>query len=280
MNLLFSRNEDLTRLELKGSEFNKVRSLLYDYCGIDMHEGKEALVKARLLKRIRKLKLGSFKEYFEFIEQDEAGAEFLSLVDVLTTNKTSFFRESAHFDFIRSEIIPNITDQQVTWWSAGCSSGEEPISWAITYLEERQRAGFTGSARILATDISNIVLQKAKYGSYSAEHVCELPEFLRKKYFKKDPSDPQMYQVTDQVRSMIRYARLNLKDPWPMKGPFHIIMCRNVMIYFNRATQEKLIERFHKLLAPGGYLFLGHSESISGSHPGLVSVRPAAYRKK
>ncbi|MDG5766761.1 protein-glutamate O-methyltransferase CheR [Balneolales bacterium ANBcel1] len=270
---------DLTRLELKSSEFKKVSTLLYDYCGINMHEGKEALVRARLLKRIRKLGLGSFKEYFDYVESDNAGAEFLSLVDVLTTNKTSFFRESAHFDFIRKEVIPEIRDRHVTWWSAGCSSGEEPVSWAITWLEERV-AGHRGSARILATDISSIVLNKAKAGIYPVEHIKGIPEYIRKRYFIKNPADPLTCRITDEVRSMIRYGRLNLKEQWPMKGPFHIIMCRNVMIYFDQPTQKKLIDRFVNMLEPGGYLFLGHSETISGTHSGLKNVRPAVYRKK
>ncbi len=271
--------EDLTKLELKSSEFKKIQTLLYDYCGIDMHEGKQALVKARLLKRIRKLRMQSFQEYFDYIESDEAGAEFLSLVDVLTTNKTSFFRESAHFDFIRTEVIPGITDRNVTWWSAGCSSGEEPISWAITYLEEK-KAGCRGSARILGTDISSQVLQKAKQGVYPRELVKGIPEYIRKRYFERDSANPDGYRVSNEIRSMIRYGRLNLKEQWPMKGPFHIIMCRNVMIYFDRETQRRLVDRFYDMLETDGFLFLGHSETISGNHRGLENVRPAVYRKK
>ncbi|MDI6402435.1 protein-glutamate O-methyltransferase CheR [Balneolaceae bacterium ANBcel3] len=279
MGLQIAKQVDLTKLELKSSDFNKIRSVLYDYCGIDMHEGKEALVKARVLKRLRMLKMTTFKEYFDYMESDASGAEFLALVDVLTTNKTSFFRESAHFDFIRSEVIPKIHGQNVTWWSAGCSSGEEPVSWAITYLEEKKK-GFNGSARILATDISSIVLQKAKRAMYSKENMEGMPDIIRRDYFMRSPMDPDMYQVKENVRSMIRYGRLNLKEAWPMKGPFHIIMCRNVMIYFDRPTQSKLVDRFCDLLAPGGYLFLGHSESISGSSHGLKNIKPAVYQKK
>ncbi len=256
-----------------------VRKRLLDYCGIDISDGKEALVKARILKRIRRLGVRNFEDYFDYIEMDKSGAEFLALVDVLTTNKTSFFRESTHFDFIRSEIIPEIRNRNVTWWSAGCSSGEEPVSWAITYLEEK-KAGTGGSVRILGTDISGTVLQKAKRGLYAQELLNGIPGFIRKRYFKKSSVDPDKYEVAEKVRSMIRYGRLNLKDSWPMSGPFHIIMCRNVMIYFNRSTQEKLIDRFYNMLEPGGYLFLGHSESISGNHSGMTNVKPAVYRKK
>lgn len=274
-----SREFDLSALELKNSDFNKVRKLLYEYSGIAISEGKEALVKARILKRIRKLGVKNFKDYFNYMEKDESGAEFLALVDVLTTNKTGFFRESAHFDFIRSEIIPGIQGEHVTWWSAGCSTGEEPISWAITCMEEK-KAGFRGSARILATDISGMVINKAKQGLYSHSRLKGVPEYILRRYFESSPGNPHMYQAGDEVRSMIRYARLNLKENWPMKGPFHIIMCRNVMIYFDRITQQKLVDRFYNMLAPGGYLFIGHSETITEKHSGLTNVRPAVYRKK
>lgn len=279
MNIQVSGPEDLTKLELKSSDFNKVRNLLHDYCGINMHEGKEALVKARMLKRIRRLDMKNFSDYLNYVENDETGSEFLALVDVLTTNKTSFFREKAHFDFIRTEIIPDIRNRDVTWWSAGCSTGEEPVSWAITWLEEK-RAGFPGNARMLATDISTTVLQKAKQGLYRRELLAELPDYVRKRYFRRNITDPDKVKVSEEVRSMIRYGRLNLKDSWPMKGPFHIIMCRNVMIYFDQLTQKELVDRFYNMLEQGGYLFLGHSESISGNHKGLTNIRPAVYRKK
>jgi len=274
-----TRLDDLTKLELKDSEFNKVRTMLYDYCGINMQEGKEALVKARLLKRIRVLGLGSFRDYFKYIESDNSGGEFLSLVDVLTTNKTSFFRESAHFDFIRTDILPSLTNRSVKWWSAGCSSGEEPISCAITWQEE-QEAGMSGNVKIMATDISQPVLQKAKIGEYPAESFRGIPGFVLNKYFDNVSKDSGRYRVKPEIRSMISYGRLNLKEHWPMKGPFHIIMCRNVMIYFNRETQQKLVSRFHSLLEPGGYLFLGHSENISGNNKLFTNIRPAVYQKR
>jgi chemotaxis protein methyltransferase CheR len=277
MNRQQSGPNTLTSHDLKNSEFEKVRNLLFDYCGISLHEGKRALVRARLMKRIRKLKLSGFDEYLNYVETDNSGAEFLSLVDVLTTNKTSFFRESQHFDFIRDNVIPSIRGRSVKWWSAGCSTGEEPISWAITLLEENSEVT-RNDVKILATDLSRDVLQVAKQGIYRPEKLAGVPNFVLKRYFSQ--AEDGDYIVSDRIRRMITYGRLNLTEPWPMKGPFNIIMCRNVMIYFNRKTQQELISRFYDLLEPGGYLFLGHSESVSGSNHGFVNVEPAAYQKK
>lgn len=269
--------QDLTKAVLTQAHFARVKKMLHDYSGIFLAEGKEALVKARLLKRLRRLGLYDFDEYFDYIENDSTGVEFLSLVDVLTTNKTSFFRESTHFDYINEVVMPTIQDREVSWWSAGCSSGEEPYTLAMNYLETKRGRG---NVRILATDISRLVLQRAKEGIYSSEHVRDIPAPLLKKYFTRIGVQPEAWQVDDRIASMIKFGRLNLQEPWPMKGPFNMIMCRNVMIYFNRDTQQRLIKRFYDLLEPGGHLFLGHSETISGTNPGFVSVRPAAYQKK
>lgn len=263
-------------LDLPENEFQRVRSLIFDYCGINLHEGKVALVRARLMKRMRKVGMRSFKQYLDYMEADESGAEFLALVDVLTTNKTSFFRENQHFQFIRDEVIPAMAGRDVKWWSAGCSTGEEPITAAITLLEEQRSAGWK-SVKILATDISRDVLQTAKQARYSARRMGDIPEHIRRKYFSK--LDQETYQVGAQVRNMITYGRINLQESWPLKGPFHVIMCRNVMIYFNRQTQQQLVSRFYDILEPGGYLFLGHSESVSGGNHGFVNIRPAVYQK-
>lgn len=264
-------------MDLSASEFQTVKNLLYDYCGIDLHEGKHALVRARLMKRIRVLKMGGFEEYLDYVQGEESGSEFLSLVDVLTTNKTSFFRENQHFDFIRDRVLPELGDRPVKWWSAGCSSGEEPVSCAITLMEElssRARNQF----KILGTDLSRDVLQIAKSGEYPPEKVAGVPDYILRKYFT--PTGDGYQAVKKEIFDMITYGRLNLTEPFPLKGPFHVIMCRNVMIYFNRKTQQEIISKFYDLLEPGGYLFLGHSESVTGDNPGLINVSPAAYQKK
>ncbi|MTI86509.1 MAG: chemotaxis protein CheR [Balneolaceae bacterium] len=277
MKTLTKTRSPASGIKLKTSQFQMIREVIYNYCGINMHEGKEALVQNRLLKRLRKLGLGSFDEYFSFIENDKSGAEFLSLVDVLTTNKTSFFRERKHFDFIERNILPGMAGRSVKWWSAGCSTGQEPITCAITLLEAQQRIPWT-SVKILATDISREVLHTAKQGVYTSHKIGDMPAPIVNKYFNQWGADE--YQVVEEVQKMITYGRLNLTKPWPLKGKFQLIMCRNVMIYFNRETQKEIVAKFYDLLEPGGYLFLGHSESIPSDNKLFKNIAPASYQKQ
>jgi len=262
-------------MKLKQSQFRTIQKKIYEYCGINLHEGKQALVRARVMKRIRQLGVDDFSEYIEYLEKDASGKEFLSLVDVLTTNKTSFFRESQHFDFIRDHVIPEINGRQVKWWSAGCSTGQEAISCSIVLQEELVKRNVV---KILGTDISRDVIQIAKRGVYKAKKLADLSPKIKKKYFYK--VDKSWYQINKEVRKMITYGRLNLKKPWPLNGPFHVIMCRNVMIYFNRETRQELIFRFHDILEPGGYLFLGHSESVANTEGRFENILPAVYKKR
>jgi chemotaxis protein methyltransferase CheR len=266
------------KTELTTSEFQKIRNLVYDYCGINLHEGKQALVKGRLMKRLRSLHLNSFTDYLNYLERDITKQEFVHLIDILTTNKTSFFRESSHFDYIVQEIIPAIGNRQVKWWSAGCSTGEEPITMAMT-LKEGLKTVKNPPVKILGTDLSTEVIQFAKQGEYPLEKLKGIPDYFIKKYFEAMTEKKQYYRVNDSMKNMITYGCLNLLDPWPMKGPFQIIMCRNVMIYFDKQTQQKLVERFYSLLEPGGYLFIGHSESVTNKEIGLRTIQPAAYQK-
>jgi chemotaxis protein methyltransferase CheR len=263
------------KMKLKQSDFKKISQKIYDYSGINLHDGKRSLVRSRVMKRIRKLGLTSFSEYINYLEHDDSGNEFLALVDVLTTNKTSFFRESEHFAFIRENVIPEMRGRNVKWWSAGCSTGEEPVTCSIV-LQEEQVA--TSSVKILATDISREVVRTAKRGIYHEKRFKNVPPRIKQKYFNK--VDANRYQISKDIRKMITYGRLNLKRPWPLDGPFHLIMCRNVMIYFNRQTQQKLVSRFREILEPGGYLFLGHSESVASADSGFENISPAVYRKK
>lgn len=267
----------LSGMTLKNEDFQRVRSMIYAYCGISINEGKEALVQSRLMKRIRKLGLGSFTEYLDLIEHNTSTDEFLSFVDVLTTNKTNFFRENKHFEYIEQHILPATSGKSLKWWSAGCSTGEEPITAAITLMEARNRVKWN-SAKILATDISRDVIKVAKEGIYTHNKIGDVPSHLLNKYFTD--LGQGNYRVNEQIKNMITYGRLNLTDKWPLKGGFQIIMCRNVMIYFNRQTQEDIVRKFHSLLEPGGYLFLGHSESIPANELGFQNVAPAAYRKR
>ena len=277
MSSLLTTNTSLSSAQLSSADFQKVREIIHAYCGIFINEGKEALVQSRLMKRLRKLGMSSFKEYLEFIESEGKTGEFLAFVDVLTTNKTSFFRENQHFDFIIKNVLPAMEGRSAKWWSAGCSSGEEPITCAITLLEAQKEIGWK-SAKILATDISRDVLHTAKQGIYREDRLSGISDSLKNRYFEKEEAGA--YKVKSQIRNMITYGRLNLNDTWPLKGNFQVIMCRNVMIYFNRQTQEEIVRKFHQQLEPGGYLFLGHSESINGNNLGFANVAPAVYQKK
>jgi len=269
----------MNQMDLTDLQFQKISKIIYDICGINLKEGKEALVRSRLLKRLRTLGVNSFGDYLTLLEGRKAALEIPHLVDVITTNKTGFFREDDHFAFLQTEVLPQIRNNRVRIWSAACSSGEEPYTMAMVLKES-----FTGldrrDVRILATDISSRMIERAKKGIYAADAVRDVPQpYLGRYFLRVRWKDEVCYQIQESLRSMIAFARLNLMEPWPMKGPFDVIFCRNVMIYFDRPTQEKLVNRFWDLLASGGYLFVGHSEGLSGVSHQFRHIRPAIYRK-
>ncbi len=266
-------------MELSDAQFDKVRNLVYRECGIHLKSGKEALVRARLTKRLRALKMGSFREYINYLENEGNQLELSSMIDVMTTNKTSFFREIDHFHFLGDSVLPKLEDRRVRLWSAGCSSGEEPYTLAIVLLESLPDID-TRDALILATDISTQMVQLTKSAIYTEDKLATLPKSLLNRYFvKMRSSGTAVYQASPKLRKIVRTARLNLMEPWPMKGPFDAIFCRNVMIYFDKPTQHKLINRFWELLRPGGYLFVGHSEGLSSIQHKFRYQQPAVYKK-
>jgi chemotaxis protein methyltransferase CheR len=265
--------------ELNKKQFNKVSQLVYRLSGIKLGVGKEALVKARLVKRLRALGMGSFDEYLNHIENDEGGRELSRLIDVITTNKTGFFREIEHFNYLRENILPELKKPRIRFWSAACSSGEEPFSLAILLRNEVPNID-SRDVKILATDISTTMLEKASDPVFREEDLQDLPVSVLKKYFALMRKEwPRTYRIKDNIRAMVKFAWLNLLGPWPMKRPFNIIFCRNVMIYFDKPTQQRLIKRFWHLLEPGGYLFVGHAEGLSSISHKFRYVRPATYRK-
>lgn len=274
---------DYYSLNLTAKQFEKISGLVYEISGIDLHEGKEELVKARLLKRLRHLKIANFEHYLKYVANDKSKAEIRTMVDVLTTNKTHFFRESEHLDFLRNVMIPGLHKGPVRIWSAGCSSGEEPYSIAIVFREAMpQMAGY--DIKILATDISDRMMEKARQGIYDEETLKTLPRPLKLKYFRKVNSkthhvQDHRYQVIPELQSMVSFAKLNLMNEWPMRGLFDAIFCRNVMIYFDKPTQEKLVGRFWSYLREGGYLMVGHSESLTFLNHNYRYLQPAVYRK-
>ncbi len=263
--------------------FEKIRDILYKISGIFLKQGKEELVKARLGKRLRELDLPTFDAYISFLETNspEASAELAIMTDALTTNKTSFFREAQHFDFIVRQVIPRAARQgrRLRIWCAGCSSGEEPYTLTMCLLENVPDI-HNWDMKILATDISPTMLRIAKTGLYSEDQLNDVPSDYRKKYFIRTEMDKQVkYKVAGKLSRYIKFAQLNLMGSWPMKGPFDAIMCRNVMIYFDKPTREKLVARYYSLIKPGGYLFVGHSESLTGMNTPFRYVQPAVYMK-
>ena len=263
---------------LGDAHFETIRQLVYRVAGINLTHGKEGLVRSRLAPRLRALGLDDFDAYLDHLDRDVSGAELVQLVDVITTNKTSFFREPEHFDLLQRVVLPPLAERGGTarFWSAGCSSGEEPYTIAIVARE--LLGGSAADARILATDVSTRIMRRAREGVYHDRELAGVPPAIMRRHFVNHPAVPGSLCVVDETRATVRFARLNLMHDWPMRGPFDAIFCRNVMIYFDRPTQQRLVNRFAALLAPGGYLFVGQSESLTALTHDLQYVQPAVYR--
>ncbi|MDX2182938.1 MAG: protein-glutamate O-methyltransferase [Gemmatimonadaceae bacterium] len=260
--------------ELGADEFRAISALVTQRAGIQLPPGKEGLVRSRLAKRLRALGLPDFKSYIARVTTDDDTVELQQLLDAISTNKTSWWRESAHFDLLAEEVASlKPTAAPYTVWSAGCSTGEEPYTLGIVLSEV---LGSSDKARMLATDLSTRVLDKAKAGQYTQEELEGVSPARRAKWFTASGTT---FTVTPSLRRMVSFAHLNLMGPWPMKGPFDAIFCRNVMIYFDKPTQGRLVERYRQLLRPGGLLFIGHSESLTGLSHQYQYVAPAVYRK-
>jgi chemotaxis protein methyltransferase CheR len=264
----------MTAIEITDNQFAAISALVHGQCGINLHDGKKELVRARLAKRLRTLGLTCFDAYLEHLRSDRSD-ELVAMLDALSTNLTSFFRESDHFVYLSEKVLPRLPEKRLRLWSAGCSSGEEPYSIAIQLAETLPDLK-QWDARMLATDLSTAMLAKAQTGLYTAERLDGLPEILVKRHFTRQGAD---YCVRSELRGLVHFARLNLMDPWPMRGPFDVIFCRNVMIYFDKPTQSRLVQRFWELLRPGGTLFIGHSESLTGVRHGFAYVQPTVYEK-
>jgi chemotaxis protein methyltransferase CheR len=270
---------NLMSVQLSANNFQKISEIVYRSSGINLKQGKEALVRSRLMKRLRAQRIDSVHEYLDYIDSPEGSYELALFIDVMTTNKTSFFREAEHFNYLRDHVLPDLNSPRLRFWSAACSSGEEPYTLAI-WLREHLPDIDKKDVLILATDISKRMLEKAQLAVYPAESVKNLPSPQFKKYFTRlNGQHSGRYRITGEVRKMVRLAWLNLLESWPMKGSFNVIFCRNVMIYFDRPTQQRLINRFWDLLEPGGFLFVGHSEGLSAINHKFRYMRPATYRK-
>lgn len=267
--------------QLDDSTFRRFVDLIYREAGIHLAENKKALVSARLSKRMMALGMQNYNEYYEYVLDDRSLEEIGILIDAISTNVTHFFREGDHFELL-AEIMQRWEmegQRQFRIWCAASSSGEEPYTIALTLAESLSQMRDT---KILATDISNTVLNIARQGAYSSKQLKSVPAHLVHKYFHRiETKGSTEYQVIPQIREKLQFAWLNLSaPPFPMKGPLDVVFCRNVMIYFDNTVRQKLVNEIVRLLKPGGYLMIGHAESLSGLVHDLHPVRPSVYRKK
>ncbi len=264
-------------------DFDWLRGVASQHTGIVLSEDKYDMLYTRLSRRIRSLKLDSFASYCQYLNANK-NSEVLELVNAVTTNLTSFFREKHHFEYLRGELIPvllrrNRDSRCIRIWSAGCSTGEEPYSIAITLAEAIPEIS-TWDVKILATDIDSNVLEKARTGVYDAQRTQTLCVSKLSRWFRRGKdSNTGMTRVNEELRSLIYFKQLNLLDEWPVKGPFDAVFCRNVIIYFDRETKKAIVERFARLMHDESRLFLGHSESLFRITECFESLGTTIYKK-
>lgn len=261
--------------------FNRFRKLIYEKSGITLGPQKVALVSARIAKRMRALGIQDHAEYLKYVENDTTGQEVVQMLDAISTNVTSFFREPQHFDLLR-ELLETWLAQgmnRLRIWCAAASTGEEP--YTIAMIVSEVLGGRSTDFRMLATDISTRVLEACKRGEYPASRMEPVPIALRNRYFTRIEREGETYyRVIPELLRPITFSRLNLSQtPFPMKGPFDVVFCRNVMIYFDLNVRKRLVDEIFRLLRPGGYLMIGHSESLNACNSSLRPVRASVYRK-
>lgn len=266
-------------LHITDGEFKEITGFVYRRYGIDLSR-KRQLIEGRLSYTVKSKGYSSFGPYFEMLRSDKNKGELEIFLNKITTNYSYFSRESEHFRYLIEHVLPELTRTRrndLRIWSAGCSSGQEPYNIAMANDQFFGANKGRWDSTILATDISANVLQKARRGVYSAEDIKNMPASWRVKYFNK--LQDGSYQVSQEIRKEVVFRTFNLMDPIVAKKPFDIIFCRNVMIYFDAATTAALLQRFYNATAPGGYLFIGHSESIDRTNSGYSLVHPAVYKK-
>jgi len=276
-------------VRMSDKDFVRLSEFILDSCGIKLPPAKKTMLEGRLRKRLRALGIESFERYCEFLFSLKGSqSEYIHMIDAITTNKTDFFREPDHFDYLSDRILPELVSlygigsrKRLNVWSAACSTGEEPYTLAMVLSEFAEKCpAFNFS--ILATDISTAVLKKAKSGIYEHDRVLPIPMMLRKKYLLKSKEKAKgLVRIAPQLRNSVRFGRLNfLEEKYGIDEPMAIVFCRNALIYFDRPTQEKLVNRLSQHLMPGGYLFVGHSESLHNMDLPLVQTSTTIYRKK
>ena len=265
---------------LTDEEFHEIRRVVHRTTGIALAETKRHLVYGRLARRLRALGMTTFREYLQFIEDD--GGELEEFCNAITTNLTFFFREGHHFQYLSSTVLPmlqkqNAASRRIRIWSAGCSTGEEPYSIACCVLETLGSLR-DWDIRILATDLDSKVLAYGQAGIYPADRLDKVDKARRERWFVPQAGGAQ-WSARDELRRLISFKRLNLMEQWPLKGPFDVIFCRNVVIYFDKPTQRVVFGRMAELQRPGGHLFIGHSESLFNVCEQYQLIGQTTYRK-
>jgi len=264
-----------------GEDFRRIAAMLYDMAGITLPETKVTLVYSRLAKRLRALGLTNFRDYCALVAGVEGLDERQQMLAALTTNVTRFFREPHHFDHLLKHVIEPAVGRvraggRLRIWSAGCSTGQEPYSIALTILAALPEAA-DFDVKILATDIDPNVIATAKAGVYAESLVEAIPAQVRSRWLEREKADRDLWRVGEKARRLVAFRELNLMGAWPMKGPFDAIFCRNVVIYFDEAAQERIWARYAELMAPGGRLYVGHSERVTATDIGFESDGLTSY---
>ena len=278
-------------LQLSDSEFRQFRELIYKQTGINLSEAKRQMIKTRLQKRLRHYEFENFQRYYDLVRsQGEQGEELATLINCITTNKTDFFREPHHFDYLTQKIVPELAARakageiapRLKIWHAGCSTGEESYTLGIALSEAFAKIGGGWDYRQLASDIDTEVLAKAERGVYDTERTSTIsPDLLRRYFLRGAGAKSDLVQAKRELRERITFRQINFQaEKWPLQTgtQFDIIFCRNVVIYFDKPTQKRLFARFENLLRPGGWLFIGHSESLLGISDSFVSLGRTIYQ--
>ena len=271
-------------LELSEQDLQAIAQFVYARSGIALHEGKRALVTARLQKHVRAGGFRTFGEYLRFVEEDESGDELVELLDAIATNHTSFFREPQHFDVLAQVALPDLMaggrSTRLHAWSAGCATGEEPYSLAMTLIDTLP-PDWLPAARVFASDLSATALKQAKSGIYRMDRLALLSHDVIRRHFEKGlGAQTGLARVNARAQQLVSFGRLNLVDVTDLGQRFAIIFCRNVMIYFDRAMQQRVAAMLERHLVPGGYLFLSHAETLTGVVHSLHQVAPAVYQRR
>jgi len=272
-----------SHLEISQDEYAKISTYIRENYGISLSEKKRTFIISRLGNIVKTKGFNTINDYFEHIQEDKTGNTVIEMINKLTTNYTYFYREHKHFEYMKNIVLPSLVKKEalskdMRIWSAGCATGEEPYTLQMIIKDVLRESYASWNTDILATDISTNALAKAREGVYPNEAIDKMPPEWKNKYFQRLDEDNSI--IKNEIKSRIIFKRFNLMDPFPFKRRLHVIFCRNVMIYFDAETKNKLVDKFYEMMEPGGYLFIGHAESIDRNASRYNYIQPAVYRKE